>query len=190
MDITMRLFAKIATLLTICLMACTSGPQIKTAPEYVGVDPEAQPFVDEYMWLGAQNHLHFDKQVTVGFKVINDGRIVGMCNYGGWFREIDLDTSYWIYSTKTTRMTLMFHELTHCYCDRAHDYGKGDDYPEAQKARIRRAIEWRVEGGPRPGYWADGCPVSIMHPVLLSDDCMLEHYQEYTTEMFDRCDAW
>lgn len=156
----------------------------------MGVDPKVQKMVDEYFWLSTQNHIHFYNKVTVGFKNINEGYVVGLCTYGGLFREIDVDINYWNHSTSTSKMTLLFHELTHCYCGRPHDYGRHLKYPESAATKLIKLIEWKIAGGPRPGYRKDGCPISIMHPVVLSDGCMMEHYAEYTKEMFLRCDPW
>lgn len=176
-------------ILGICLASC-SGLPIKTKPEYQGVDPRAQHFLDEYLWLSTQHDVRFYNKVTIGFRNINDGLIVGFCTEAEFFREIDLDISYWNNSTSTTRMTLLFHELSHCYCKRDHDYGKDLKYPESDAARKARAVKWLIEGGVRPGYWDDGCPVSIMYPVVVDDECMRTHYKEYTDEMFDRCKPW
>lgn len=143
--------------------------------------------VDEFMWLSAQNNLEFHHSVTIGFKDINDGAVVGLCTYGGYFREIDIDRTYWNHSTNGTKIALLYHELTHCYCNRGHDYGKDLKYPESEAARIARAIQWKLEGGERPGYWDDGCPISLMYPVVVDNQCFRQHYAEYTKEIFDRC---
>lgn len=180
----------LACLLIVCIFSCCSQRRVKLTPEYTGVDPRAQHIIDEFMWLSAQNDIGFNRKVTVGFKTINNGDVVGLCTYGGLFREIDIDLSYWNHSTYTTKMTALFHELTHCYCRRGHDYGANLNYPESESARLFRALRWKVEGGERPGYWDDGCPVSIMYPVVLDDDCMHRHYNHYTKEMFDRCRPW
>lgn len=159
-------------------------------PEHVGVDPRVKKLVGEFMWLSAQNNISFRRKVTVGLKDINRGNAVGLCTYGGRFREIDIDTNYWNRSSYTSKMTVLFHELTHCYCGRGHTYGKDLSYPETEIARIARAIQWKIEGGDRPGYWDDGCPSSIMYPIVLDDNCMNAHYNEYVEEMFNNCVAW
>lgn len=182
-----RLFVVFIGLLA--LAAC-SGLKIKLTPEHKGVDPRVQKYVDEYMLLSMQNNIQFYNKVTIGFKKIKDGNVIGICTYGGFFREIDIDIDYWNNSTKVEQMALIFHELTHCYCGRSHDYGENLEYPETEMARIARALQWKIEGGPRPGYWDDGCPFSLMYPVVVDDNCLLAHYAEYTAEMFDRCEPW
>lgn len=184
-----RLTITVMVLLATSSASC-SGLPIKKAPEYPGVDPRAQRYLDEYLWLSGQNHIQFDGNVSIGFRDINDGNVVGFCTYGSFFREIDIDINYWNHSSNTTRMTLLYHELTHCYCERDHDYGVDLKYPPTDAERVAQALEWQIKGGPRPGYWDDGCAVSVMYPVVLDDLCMRTHYQEYAKEMFDRCQPW
>ncbi len=182
----MKTLKGILLILLILSTSCSTGDH-KLRPEYRGIDPRAQGLLDEYMKLSALNNIVFKNKVTIGFKNINNENAVGMCTYGGAWREIDIDITYWNLTSSLPHMALMFHELTHCYCDRDHDYGEGLGYPEKSEERINRAREWLREGGPRPGYWADGCPVSLMYPVVADSDCMKAHYQEYIREMFDRC---
>lgn len=164
--------------------------QTKQGPLFKGVDPKVKPIVDEYFKLSKQNHIRFRNKVTMGFEQINKGNIVAYCTFGDFYREITIDVSYWHHSTNMTKHILLFHELTHCYCGRGHDYRKGIAYPETESARIALALQWVQKGGPRPGYWPDGCPFSLMYPVVLDDSCATAHYKEYTKEMFDRCVAF
>lgn len=172
---------------TSCTTIVRSG---KLRPEYVGVDPRVQSLVDEYKWISAQNHIEFTKNVTIGLKKINSDLTIGLCNYGGYFREIDLDIDFWNNAGPMQRLALTFHELTHCYCNRGHDYGMDQVYPENIAERIKEALEWRKDGGIRPGHWDDGCPTSLMYPVVVDTDCMKTHYSEYIKEMLNRCEPW
>lgn len=159
-------------------------------PKYYSVAEETKPFVDEYLWLSARNNIHFSHKVMVGFGNINREDVVGTCTYGEGFREVEIDTNYWNYSTNITKMTLIFHELTHAYCLRSHDYGLNLGYPKIAsegKAIVKNKVKTKE---PKPGYLADGCPMSIMHPYIVSDDCMLTHYERYTSEMFERCQPY
>jgi hypothetical protein len=182
-----RLIIVFITILVALNMPSCAALKVKTRPAYKDVDPRAQSYVNEYMDLSKQNHLEFKHKVTLGFKHIKQGDTIGLCTWGGYFREIDLDIDYWNNASKIGRLALVYHELTHCYCGREHDYGKGKKYPEKAVERARAAIDWFLTGGPKPGYWDDGCPTSIMHPVIVEDNCMKTHYNEYVTEMFDRC---
>lgn len=168
----------------------TFFPGVKFRPEYQGVDPRVQGLVDEYIWLSKQNHIAFGKTVTVGFKKINRGNVIGVCTYGDDFREIDLDIDFWENTEPFERMALAYHELTHCYCTRDHDWAEGKEYPETEAKRIAEALEWRKKGGERPGRFEDGCPTSLMYPVIVEKDCVMSHYQHYVDEMFERCDPY
>lgn len=175
----------------VSLTSCSSlFPDIKFSPQYPGVDPQVQYLVDEYVKLSELNRLIFDKKVTVGFKKINRGNVIGICTFGSNWREIDLDVDFWEYNSDTERLALVFHELTHCYCARAHDWAAGHSYPSTESARIKEAKIWLNDGGPRPGYLEDGCPSSLMHPVVVEEECVLTHYDYYISEMFDRCQPY
>jgi hypothetical protein len=189
--ILLKIVNYLITLLALAtLCSCCSGPKLKTHPEYKGVDPTLKPYVDEYLGLSTRKNIKFFHDVTVGFKKINYGNVVGICNYGLNWREIDVDSDFWNNATSASKLAMLFHELTHCYCTRGHDYGKNLDYPETEGARIARALQWQQEGGPRPGYWDDGCPTSLTYPVVVDDNCLYAHYNQYIDEMFDRCRSW
>lgn len=163
--------------------------EAKKFPAYRGVDKRAQKLVDEYKWLAKQEHITFKKQVTVGFTSIKLQDAIGVCTWS-IFREIDIDDYYWSYASQTSKMSLLFHELTHCYCHRDHDYGKGTHYKDDRLGRLTEAVKAFATGEVQPGFMEDGCPKSIMYPVVLEDECMQKHYAEYTKEMFNRCEPW
>jgi len=170
----------------LALSASCATPAGKLFPEYDGVDPKAQKIVDSYLELAKDEKILFENTVTIGFKKINRGNVVGLCHYGGYFREIDVDIGYWNRSTFISQRTLLFHELTHCYCGRGHDYDDGAKYKELADSYI-------VEGpictvmDVSPGFYDDLCPKSLMFPSVLEDECVNKHYNEYIKEMFQRC---
>lgn len=170
------------------MTACTSLPN-KIAPEYNSVDVKAKPLVDEYMSLSTQNNITFTHSVTVGFKNLKDN-IAGICTYGAEWREIDIDLSYWNTITILGKTALIFHELSHCYCNRDHDYGPGKKYGSYED-RVSEVNKWQKTGGAKPGrYDEDSCPISLMYPAVVDDDCMKAHYNDYIKEMFDRCESY
>jgi len=161
-------------LLIFLLSCCTfniSGTRL--IPEHEGVDPKIVPYVNEYMDLAKIMGIKFKNKVSIGFKDINRGVIIGECVYGINFREINIDRNYWDHATPISKNTLIFHELAHCYCGRIHDYGLGKEYEN----------EWE-------GRLEDGCKTSIMSPKILPDDCMVSHYKYYVVEAFDRCQPY
>ncbi len=149
----------------------------KKAPEFVGVASEVVPYVNEWLSLAKEKGLVFHHEITVGFKDIKEDKVIGQCNYGSYFREIDLNKAYWNKLSKMTKMILLFHELSHCYCNRRHDFNDGEKYDESEDRKYSR----------EEGFFSDGCPISIMHPFIMEDDCAMSHYSEYVQEMLQRC---
>lgn len=168
--------------LSLNLIQCSS--LVKNAPEYKGVDPRVGHFVKEYKELAKRQGLTFNHDVTIGFKKINDGATVGLTHYGNGWREIDVDSLYWDNISEMHRWALISHELSHAYCNRNHDWGKGIPYPEYET--------WKKGKEPKEGRYKDGtnCPLSIMYPVVLDDFCMLMHYSDYMIELFNRCEPY
>lgn len=181
--------AKLLITIAFLLSSCSTPPP-RLYPAYPGVDPKAQKLVDEFLFLSHENHLTFNRPVTVGFTNIDYGAVIGMCHYGPFFREIDLDQKFWDSSTETTKLALIFHELTHCYCYRDHDFAKGQMYEENADLRMEKELIWEMKGGHRDGYYEDGCPTSLMYPEITEDSCTLAHYSAYVQELFNRCQPW
>ena len=152
------------------LFSC-AGPRL--IPHYNGADPQLEPYVEEYKALAKYHGITFNNSVSMGFTDINQGYVVGLTNYGLFFREIDIDRVYWSNATDMTRLTLMFHEMTHSFCFRSHDYGEGKEYDKNSFSM--------------DGRFNDACPKSLMFPYELDDDCAMAHYQQYIDEMFERC---
>lgn len=148
-----------------------------------------QHYVDEFKNLAAINNVAFKNSVTIGFKKLNANNegTVGLCTYGYGWREIDIDETYWSFTNEADRIALIFHELSHCYCTRDHDWAEGQKYPETKEARTKEFNKYENSGVLRPGRMADDCPSSLMYPVVVNNQCLKEHYDHYVIEMFDRC---
>ena len=158
-------------------------------------NPEVRVIVDEFKKLSAQKDIRFTKTVTIGFTKIYRKTVIGLCHYGTDFREIDLDSTYWKNSTWMSKISLLYHELSHCYCKRDHDFGNGEKYVEPANFDVRKIVNPTkpfYSGDFCPvelaaGFLEDGCAKSIMYPVLISDNCFIKHYDYYVKEMFNRC---
>lgn len=189
-----RLFAILAILFAASCVQPTAKEHIKERPTFSThiADPQLRVIIDEYFRLSARNHVAFNGRVSVGFSNIDRGRVIGTCTYRPTFREIDLDKRFWKESTWESKVALLYHELTHCYCERDHDFDDGEKYPNDSLEEIIQAIFAKQPFTPlKPdGYLEDSCPKSIMHPVIISDECFLTHYDYYTKEMFARCKAF
>lgn len=145
-------------------------------------DAEVEEIVKEYKYLAKNKNINFKNNVSIQFKRIKDESTVGITRY--WIsgkRTITIDKDFWKKSTKTTRITLLFHELTHAYCYRDHSYkkdGKLKPYDDKRKDK--------------DGFYKESsnCPLSIMYPSLLSDSCVIAHYSDYVSEMFEGCEPY
>lgn len=170
---------------------CDEYSVSKPGPEYSGIEPEFIGYSKLYNTLASFHGLSFKNTVTIGFSTIKpknkDVSYIGYCSYGKNFREIDVDQGYWEKASELTRRSLIFHELTHCYCTRGHDWGEDKQYPEVGtiQEKVQRAF-WIF----LPGVMSDGCPKSLMFPHVLGDMCAAKHWPMYEREMFDRCDPY
>lgn len=174
--------------LIICYLeagGCTTINVGKQRPEYNGIDPKVRKMVNEYKELAKMRGIKFNKEVTVGFKNINNDSVVGLCNYGLYFREIDLDAGYWETATYLEKLALIWHEASHCYCGRDHDHDKGKLYEKTESS-----IKCPVNTVPAPGYYMDCCPTSVMSPIIVSESCFKDHYNDYVNEMFENCEPY
>ncbi len=168
--------------------SCSNIPT-RPMPIHNGVDPKVEKVLDEYMYLSAQKHIQFYNKVTIGLRDIDYKSVIGVCYYGAFFREIDIDKTYWNMSTYSGKMALLFHELSHCYCGRGHDFGNKQKYPDNELKREALSFA-HLFGRDLPGYFPDDCPMSLMHPTVVSDSCLRAHYAEYTEEMFNGCSPY
>jgi hypothetical protein len=156
----------------------------RKAPIHKKIPHTILPIINEYKQLALDSGIRFARPVTIGFNKIDEDLVIGVCYSGSDFREVDLDTDWWIKASTMSHRTLVFHELTHCFCGRQHDYGWMQIYPEAKSIRMSF---W---GKRLQGYLEDGCPISIMHPIVIDDYCMSKHSTHYFKEMFERCSPW
>lgn len=187
----------ICLIFTFLVAACsqpTPKHEPKISPQYTSQisDPELKVIVDAYFDLSRRNNIVFGKNVSIGFSEIKREMVIGTCTYGQNFREIDLDSNYWKEATWNEKVALVYHELNHCYCGRAHDFDNGTMYPDNSIKYILQKFFSQIPMTPmKPeGYLDDGCPKSLMAPVILSDACFEKHYSHYATEMFNRCEPW
>jgi len=170
----------------------------KQKPQYSTeiTDPQLKTISDQFLALSKRKNITFLNKVSIGFTKIEDRTettsTIGTCSSRRDFREIDIDKDFWNRSSWLSKVALLYHELAHCYCRRDHDYDNGTMYPDGSlKAILQGWIAKQPITPIRPeGYLADGCPKSIMHPIMGSDYCFEKHYEYYTEEMFARCEPW
>ena len=149
-----------------------------------GVDKRAQSLYNEYKRLGEQQHVKFTREVPVGFTSSLPRGIVAECFMGPDKRQVLISEEQWDTLTRTERLETIFHELTHCFCERMHDY-KGIPYP-----KTGGNVAFYTDSNVSMFYGEDGCPKSIMFPYVIDRKCTLAHYSDYVKEMFDNCTPW
>lgn len=190
---------KIFILLLICAVASCAKPPIKHEVKEKQMftaeitDPELKTITDEFFKLSKRNNIEFTNKVSMGFSKIDRGSVIGTCTYQETFREIDFDSDYWSRATWLEKVALVYHEMAHCYCERDHDFDDGKMYPDNSFKAIIQS--WLAKTPPMtpmrpPGYLDDGCPKSLMHPTIIDDQCMKDHYDHYVKEMFERCEPF
>lgn len=167
---------------------------VKKEPQFSTeiTDPELKVISEEFFHISRHKDLVFSKKVSMGFSDIERGSVIGTCTFGNGFREIDLDKEFWARASWASKVALVYHEMTHCYCERGHDFDEGVLYPDNS---IKFFLDRILNGAPftplRPeGYLEDGCPKSIMYPIIVDPFCFERHYKYYVQEMFNRCDPW
>lgn len=168
---------------------------VKSSPQHTGVEAQFDPYVKSYIQEAKEHHIKFTHQVTVGITQIKDPRTdghktIGLCTYGQGWREIDFDSDFWKTASPKRKKVLAYHELTHCYCGRDHDYGDGQRYLSPELERILGSFQKYPFYARKPGYYLDQCPLSIMHPVILEEACIEKHMDEYLQEMWNRCSPY
>lgn len=111
--------------------------------------------------------------------------VIGLCY---WLplgpNRIEIDSQFWTVSEDISRKALMYHELGHCVCSRDHT-------PVEAEWLIGLLNSLGVEHI-RSTKLFDGCPKSLMHPYLPSEDCLKRHWGHYKEELFKSCvpDSW
>jgi hypothetical protein len=170
-------------------MSTCSTYKVKLRPQYHGIDSRVVDIVKEYKELAKLQGITFHNDVSIGFTKLNMGDAVGLTTYGdiGGWREIDLDIDFYNNSDSVIRTILLFHELSHAFCDREHDFSDGKTYPDPKDLWFVRRSHKTLENGYYPD---DGCPLSILYPIVLEEPCFLSHYNDYVKEMFNRCIVW
>jgi len=94
---------------------------------------------------------------SISFKSL-EGATVGKCN--PITNEIVIDPMYWFrVATKLEKRALIYHEMMHCVQFVSHKKGK----------------------------LKDGCPRSIMNPILPGNRCIKKHEKSYIEDLRDLC---
>lgn len=193
----MKLFLIFISLILLCSFSKPPSKdpvyKPKERPEFKGEtdDPEIQDFISEYKSLAKNKGIIYKNIVSIGFSSINRGPVIGTCTYGADWREITIDIGFWEKASFLERKALFFHESSHCYCTRRHDFDKDKGYEENTLIFIIKTIVSQSPFSHKlEGYFEDTCPLSIMYPSLVDEKCFKDHYDHYIEEMFERCEPF
>lgn len=107
---------------------------------------------------------------------------VGLCWPGQDPKKIQLDIRGWESYDHIKKEVLIFHELGHCTCGLDHNHFTGN-------YRKETGVPEKKEDRLNSGFLEDGCPTSIMHPILISRECYARHRDHYRYELHLRCYA-
>lgn len=183
--------------LMVMMASCVRPPikdDVKNPPEVKmqAYKQELTVIIREYFELSRRNNVEFSNKVGFRFENIDRKNVLAMCSYGLLSRRISLDIHYWEEATWNAKISTVYHEMTHCYCGRAHDFDEGKDYPDTTFLSVLKQYFGKYIASPlKPeGFLDDNCPKSIMYPYSFSDQCFQTHYAYYVKEMFNRCDPW
>lgn len=140
------------------ITSCTIGPVIQ--------DKEFIPYIERFAADTNQpldkilktNSIAFTEIETPDEKKNEMYVIIGQCNLATL--GVSIDRSNWKTESIQTKTALIHHELGHCYCLIGH-------------------VEAELK---------DGCPDSIMNPLLPSEACLEKHWDRYIDDLKDRCE--
>lgn len=182
----------IFTIILIFNITISTFDMVTFTPKFTE-DPKNQEISDiikEYHTLAQSHGILFKNTVSIGIANIDKSVAIGTCFYGPNFREITIDRDFFHSAPYLEKKSLVFHELTHCYCDRSHDFDEGTRYPDASLGYMFESMFYTKTHNKHDGYLPDLCPKSIMRPQIVKEYCFQKHHDWYIKEMFNRCNPY
>ena len=163
-------------------MVCTYSPQVSE------LERHAEAFARES---GKVTATEIKDMVPMGFANLGwqpvKGGTIGMCYYPAFGNKgkIEVDTSFWVQASETKRRGLMWHEFGHCVCGLGHTVEIGQLEPNWFIKFLHRLGIKTARN--RDFYLEDGCPTSLMHPLLPSEECLDKHWDRYKSQIIKSC---
>lgn len=163
-------------------VSCASTQILQKPVSNNMIDVDFRPYVENFITL-SNGMVTEDDINTIEMTFDNlDGDVVGVCFPLFWDKKIQINKDSWHRCDKQiVREQILFHELGHCLLMRMHT-------AEIECDEFICFIEnlfVRMQLIKRKGYLDDGCPISYMHPRVLSQKCIKKHYDYYIRELFD-----
>jgi hypothetical protein len=168
-------------ILLMFLTTCASNKSFKNPTDMApGIDTAFNPYVDNFKRIVSP---HYNKKayktMRMQFEDL-EGMTAGICwklpdDNGDVEVSVQIDRKVWARASEGRRDALIMHELGHCLCNLGHQHFEGaykeETFPFSEKL----------------GYLEDGCPVTVMHPNLMTGECFEAHKSLYEYELKLRC---
>ena len=162
----------------------TSCSELRFTKKHNGIDPEIKPYIDEFIYASRGKITEEDlKGLSIGFyDYENESSTVGTCHLLVKDTEIDISKKWWDNNVSyISRQGIIFHELGHCVFKKNHTEevsNSGGFFGWWEKLFFKLGIYKEKNKLP------DGCPSSIMHPYIIDEICLSNHYLYYLEELF------
>lgn len=181
---------KYLVILLVFLVSCTTSIY-RVFNKHEGVDPKAQQYVDEMVNNGkGKITKKMVKNISVAFvDKMFLAETAGVCWWTLNGNEIEIENRHWRTRSDIGKMSLIYHEMGHCLCNRLHAV---EVYPGHWYSGIVNGLGKLLDSLgmiEHIGFFeSTGCPASLMYPAVISDYCLVVHYKEYMDEFYSKCD--
>ncbi|HLD91594.1 MAG TPA: hypothetical protein VI911_11405 [Patescibacteria group bacterium] len=147
---------------------------------------EFNPYLERFIFEARISKEEIDNKIHLEFhKYPDKSTVIGTCNLGVYKNVVWINIDWWNRRDVSDykREAMVFHELGHCYLFRDHTFEIKNESSISSWFN-----ELLVELGLKSDkkYLYDGCPISLMHPYVLSNRCYIDHYDYYMKELFRR----
>ena len=118
------LLALLSFSMSLFIMGCAKDNNENLVIEDLFIDETLAPYFERFVAEGTSRGHAIDlvaKRIE-GFLIdIEEANVAGQCSYSeSSTRKVNIDRSYWNSATDLEKEFLIFHELGHCYLERAH----------------------------------------------------------------------
>ena len=118
------IFILLSFSISLLIMGCAKENSENLVVEELMIDEKLAPYFERFVAEGATRGHEIDlvaKRIE-GFLIdIEEEHVVGQCSYSAsTTRKVNIDRTYWNTATDLEKEFVVFHELGHCYLERAH----------------------------------------------------------------------
>lgn len=178
-------------LLLIVILIASCASIYRPFNQHQNIDPSFSSYVDEIIRGSKGKIVRQDfRHITMAFvdEIGFDYGNIGVCWWTLTGGEIEIDRNAWAGKSEMARMSLIYHEVGHCLCNRMHTFTitRNSWYKNTLNALgdFLEAIGWAEKIGQFEG---SSCPNSLMYASHISDSCLFLYYKEYMEEFYNKC---